>query len=93
MIASERARGSPPGKWRKIDERRKADRRTRRGGRWGRPAHRPSMKEGEAAKAAEVKEEPMETEDGAEAVPKENGESAEEGGEKADAETAGKTLN
>ena len=47
------------------------------------------MKDGKAAKAAEVKEEPMETEDGAEAVPKENGESAEEGGEKADAETAG----
>ena len=50
------------------------------------------MKEGEAAKAAEVKEEPMETEDGAEAVPKENGENAEEGGEKADAETAGTFL-
>ena len=45
------------------------------------------------SEAAEVKEEPMETEDGAEAVPKENGENAEEGGEKADAETAGTILN
>ena len=46
------------------------------------------------SEAAEVKEEPMETEDGAEAVrPKENGENAEEGGEKADAETAGMILN
>ena len=40
-----------------------------------------------------IKEEPMETEDGAEAVPKENGENSGEGEEKADAETAGTILD
>ena len=45
------------------------------------------------SEAAEVKEEPMETKDGAEAVPKENGENAEGGGETADAETPGTILN